>query len=836
LRVPLSWLKDFTPIEVDVFDEAAVRELANTLDGLGLVVESIETVGGALPGVVLARIMEIHAIEGADRVRKVLVDDGERSRLEIVCGATNFALGDVVPLATIGTRLPGGMVIAERRMRGATSNGMLCSEKELEIADDAAGLMIVASPGGVEEPLPEAVRLGRRLDDYLGLVPEVVFDVAVEPNRPDALSIAGIARDLAAKLGLAFSIPSPVVAEGATEASALASVAIKTGEGCSAVVGRVLQGVAEVASPTLVRRRLELAGVRQYNAVVDASNYVMLEFGQPTHAYDLDRLGGHGIVVRMARSGEELTTLDGERRVLGRERLPDGDVEEIAELVIADVADTPVGVAGVMGGLDTEIMPATTTVLLEVANFDSLFIGRTSARLGLRSEASQRFWRGVDPLGLERAADRFCELVQQAAREADLAVPLAASGTLRAEVKPYVATEVSLRVERVNTLLGTSLTKEDMLGLLVPIGFDVRESEGRLVVTIPSWRVDATREVDVIEEIARHYGYERIGRSERRSPRVGVLTSHQARRRRLRAALIGAGVTEAWTSSIVDPRAEAATGSPGPYTEVVNPIVRDETVLRTGLMGGLLGAIAYNETHRNNAVRLFEIGSVFGPSDTDGRPMEEEQLAVALSAGDDAASAMVLFRELAEAIGLDPDGYVLEQGEGRSLEDERLATGVHPSRSGVVMARRADPRTRPVVAVVGEVDPDVLRASGVQASRIGWIVASLEGLFSLPVRSPKAKPVSRQPSSDLDLAFVLDDEVPASRLIETIRRAAGELLESISLIDVYRGEGVAAGTRSLAVRLRLVALDRTLTDADLQGVQRDAIELVESRLPARLRR
>jgi phenylalanyl-tRNA synthetase beta chain len=389
LRVPLSWLKDFTPLEVDVFDEAAVRALATSLDALGLVVESIETVGGALPGVVLARIMEIHAIEGADRVRKVLVDDGEHSRLEIVCGATNFALGDVVPLATIGTRLPGGTVIAERRMRGATSNGMLCSEKELEIADDAAGLMIVASPGGVDEPLPEAVRLGRRLDDYLGLVPEVVFDIAVEPNRPDALSIAGIARDLAAKLGLAFSIPAPVVAEGGTEASALGSVAIETEEGCSGVVGRVLEGVAEFASPTLVRRRLELAGVRQYNAVVDASNYVMLEFGQPTHAYDLDRLGGHGIVVRMARSGEELTTLDGERRVLGRERQADGDVAEIAELVIADVADTPVGVAGVMGGLDTEITPATTTVLLEVANFDPLLIGRTSARLGLRSEASQ---------------------------------------------------------------------------------------------------------------------------------------------------------------------------------------------------------------------------------------------------------------------------------------------------------------------------------------------------------------------------------------------------------------------------------------------------------------
>jgi phenylalanyl-tRNA synthetase beta chain len=834
LRVPLSWLHDFTPLDVDVFDEGAVRALATTLDGLGLVVESIETVGGALPGVVLARVMEIHAIEGADRVRKVLVDDGERPRLEIVCGATNFAVGDVVPLATIGTRLPGGMVIAERRMRGAISNGMLCSGKELELAEDGAGLMIVASPGGADAPLPEGVRLGRRLDDYLGLVPEIVFDIGVEPNRPDALSIIGIARDLAAKLGLAFSIPSPVVAESSVESSSLGSVAIAAERGCAAVVGRVLQGVTEFPSVALVRRRLELAGIRQFNAVVDASNYVMLEFGQPTHAYDLDRLAGHGIVVRLARSGEEVTTLDGERRVLGRERLVDGDVVDLAELVIADVDDTPVGLAGVMGGLETEITATTSNVLLEVANFDPLLIGRTSARLGLRSEASQRFWRGIDPLGLSRAADRFCELVQQAAREADVPVPLAAAGTLRAEAVPYVATEVTVRIDRVNSLLGTSLGREEILGLLSPIGFVAREAGDALSVTIPSWRVDATREVDVIEEIARHYGYERIGRSERRSPSVGTLTSHQSRRRRLRNALIGAGVTEAWTSSLVEPRTEAATGSPGPYTEVVNPVVRDETVLRTGLMGGLLGAIAFNEGHRNPNVRFFEVGRVFGPSDTDGRPIEEEQVAVAL-AGEDAASAMALSRQLFEAIGVDPDGYVLEQGEARSLKDERLATGMHPTRSALVMARRADPRTRPVVAVVGEVDPEVLRATGVAASRVGWIVASLPGLFSLPIRSPKARPVSLQPSADLDLAFVLDDEVPAARLLETLQRAAGQLLESISLIDVYRGEAVAPGTRSLTARLRLSAIDRTLTEADLSGVQRDAIELVESRLPARLR-
>jgi phenylalanyl-tRNA synthetase beta chain len=828
-------LKDFTPLDVDVFDATKVREIAATLDGLGLVVEEVETIGGALPGVILARVMEIRTIEGADRVRQVFVDDGERARLEIVCGATNFALGDVVPLATIGTTLPGGMVIAERKMRGATSNGMLCSGKELELADDAAGLMIVASPGGAEAPLPAGLTLGRRLDDYLGLVPEVVFDIAVEPNRPDALSIAGIARDLAAKLGLPFAIAKAVLAESDVDAVSLASVAIRTDAGCPALVGRVLEGVGDYASPPLVRHRLELAGMRPISAVVDASNYVMLEFGQPTHAYDLDRLSGHGITVRMAKIGEELTTLDGEQRILGRTRLADGDVAELAELVITDAADHPVGVAGVMGGADTEITATTTRVLLEVANFDPLLIGKTSARLGLRSEASARFWRGIDPLGLERAADRFCELVQQAATAAGMPIPLAAKGPLRDEATRFAASQVMLRIDRVNTLLGTALSLDEVRAILTPLGFAAEPAETGLLVTIPSWRPDATREVDVIEEVARHFGYERIGRTERRSPHVGAFSAHQARRRALRAALVGAGVSEAWTSSIVDPRLEAATASPGPHIEVLNPIARDETVLRSALMPGLLGALEYNEAHQNGDVRFFEIGNVFGPGGAEERPVEDEQLAIALSAGDDASAAMVLFREIAEAIGIDPEGYVFDQGEGRPLDDERLATGTHPSRSALVMARRADPRSRPVVAVIGEVDPEVLGSLGIAAPRVGWIAASLAGLFALPVKSPKAKPVSKYPASDVDLAFVMDDEVPATRLVETLQRATGALLQSIRLIDVYRGDGVPAGTRSLAVRLRLGALDHTMSDAELAGLRRAAIELVESRLPARLR-
>ena len=835
MRVPLSWLTDFTPIDIDVFDAAAVARFGEVLDGLGLVVEGVETIGGALPGVVLARIVEINAIEGADRVRQVFVDNGSDNHLEIVCGATNFELGDVVPLATIGTKLPGGMVIAERKMRGATSFGMLCSGRELELDDDAAGLMIVASPGAKSAVLPEGVVLGRRLDDYLGLLPEIVFDVAIEPNRPDCLSMIGIARDVAAKLGLPFSYPTPIVEEGDVDASTLASVGIAPDAGCTAIVGRVLRGVSEFASPEFVRRRLELAGMRPISAVVDASNYVMLEFGQPTHAYDLHKLQSGGIRVRMARPGERLRTLDDVERTLGQERLADGDIIDVDDMVITDADDNLVGLAGVMGGAESEITPATTDVLLESACFDSIMVGRTSARLGLRSEASARFWRGVDPEGLERAADRFCELVQIGAKTAGVAVPVAACGRVRAEKAPYTPLVLRLRVDRANALLGTALQMSEVVSLLEPIGFLLGASEDGFDVEVPSWRVDVTREVNLIEELARHYGYDRIGKRERRSPRVGTFTPYQARRRGLRAALVGAGINEAWTSSIVDPEIELRSGATGPFIELTNPIVQGETVLRSGLMGGLLRAIVHNESHRNADIRLFEIGKVFHGLDNDGRPFEREQLGVALASSNDAMDAMALFELVVEALGIDVDGFIFEQGEFRPVEDEALATGMHPTRSALVMARRADPRTRPVLGVVGEVDTFVLKESGVSQPRVGWIVADLEGLFSLPMRSKRAVPVSKYPSADVDLAFILDEDVPADRLQEQLVRGAGELLWSIQLIDVYRGDAVQPGTRSLTYRLRLGALDHTLTESELAAVRRAAIDLAEKRLPARLR-
>ena len=408
MRVPLSWLRELTPLSARPTDGTEVAALAADLDALGLVVEGVEKVGEGLRDVVLARVVEIAAIAKADKIRRVVVDVGGTEPVEVVCGAWNFEVGDVVPFAPIGAMLPGEFRIEQRRMRGVTSNGMLCSGRELRLSDDQGGILVLGRDAGPDPAGRKDLgqELGLPLADYLGAAyePDVVFDLAIEGNRPDCLCVAGIARDIAARLGLPFQLPEPVVEEGPEPAGAYATVEVLAPELCHRLIGKVLSGVANVASPALIARRLTLAGMRPIDSVVDASNYVMLELGQPTHPYDLDRLAGHGLRVRAARSGEEIVTLDGATRVLGT-----GPVDPLAtsDCLICDASDRPVGIGGIMGGQSSEITAGASRVLLEIGYFVPLAVARTARRVGLRSEASVRFERGVDPLGMERAALRF---------------------------------------------------------------------------------------------------------------------------------------------------------------------------------------------------------------------------------------------------------------------------------------------------------------------------------------------------------------------------------------------------------------------------------------------
>jgi phenylalanyl-tRNA synthetase beta chain len=567
--------------------------------------------------------------------------------------------------------------------------------------------------------------------------------------------------------------------------------------------------VSAVPSPPEVSRRLLLCGMRPIDSIVDASNYVMLELGQPTHPYDLDLLGG-GLVARAGREGERVTTLDGVERAV----LP-------TDCLIADPSGRAVGIGGVMGGGETEISAATSRVVLEAAHFVPLAIARTARRLGLRSEASVRFERGCDPEMPELAGLRYYDILAKAAREAGAPAPLMLAGLLDARPVPAVPLRLTVRAERVNALLGTDLDEVAMRSYLEPIGFATSGSHrGVFEVTVPSFRPDVTREADIVEEVARHHGYERIPSRERRSPGVGALVPHQKRRRDLRRALCGIGAHEAWTSSFVSPADHAKAGLAGDEVRLTNPMVAEESVLRRSLLPGLLAALSRNAARRSPHLRFFEIGHVFSHSLDHGLPLETEVAALLLGReGDGAEEAVRAWRLVADSIGV----------EGVAIVAGRVG-GLHPSRSAHLVGRGGE-----VIGSVGEIDPEVGSAFALPHRRVGWVELLLRPLLAIAGARRLVTEPSRYPSADVDLAFAVDEAVPADEVEARLREAAGELCESLQLFDVYRGAGVEEGRRSLAFRLRLCAEDHTLTDAEIATARQACVTAVERALPARLR-
>ncbi len=847
MRVPLSWLRDFAPFG----DDAAA--LAAALDDLGLVVESTELVGEGLTDVLVARVVDVGPIDGADKIRRVVVDDGSAS-VEVVCGAWNFGAGDLVPLAPVGSVLPGGMAIGRRKLRGVVSNGMLCSGRELRLSTDHEGILVLNDVDGAAP--------GDALTELLGIRPDVVFDLSVEANRPDAWSICGVARDLAARFSLPFAIPTTealvAAASGTTpeqqhgapagaslptgpDIGSLTDVRVEDLELCPRFNARVLTGVGVTDSPAWLARRLTAAGMRPINNVVDASNYVMLELGQPTHPYDLDRLAGHGLLVRRAEPGERLTTLDGVERTLGTRGPGLGDTGQ--DCLICDAAGAPVGIGGVMGGASSEIGPATTRVLLEAAYFVPMAIARTSKRLNLRTEASARFERGCDPAGIDRAAERFCELVALSAGP-DLAL---AEGVIDIVGDVPTPLTVPIRPDRVNALLGTGLTAQTIADLLAPLGMQTSVPERGpadlpLDVVVPTFRPDIRPapmgEADLAEEVARTYGYARLPRRVPAWPQPGRLTDHQRGRRLVKDVLCGVGATEAWTSTFVTEDDLLGVGFAPPHIEVANPLVDAERFLRSSMAPGLLRAVRYNLDRRQDDLRLFEVGSVFRLPEVaapDGPPAEsgERVSAVFVEDGDDAWAAVAAWRILADALGL--VRWRLEQGPRRAAPVTRV---LHEHRSATVWSDPGPdaPPDAPVeLGVLGEIDPTITESYGLvgpdgRPRRIGWLDVDLEVLLDpgrVPRRPLEAVPVSRFPSSDIDLAFVVADRVPAGSVQTTLEAAGGELLESVHLFDVYRGPPVADGSRSLAFRLRFCALDRTLTDEEVGRLRSACIAAVE---------
>ena len=786
MKILLSWLNDYGDF-ADPTDPAAVARLSDTMTALGLAVEGLDPVGSTVDGVITARVLRLEQHPDAAKGQRVWVDAGGEEH-HVWCGAFNMQVGDVVPLATLGTTMPNGMTIERRPILGADSEGMLCAPDELGLGDDHSGIMI----------LPPGSPLGVPYGEVLGITPDVLFDLDITRNRPDCLGYVGVARDLAARLGVELRLPSPTLERAGDERRA--PVELVDGDRCGRFTSTVMTGVAIGPGAAWMQRRLTAAGMRPINNVVDVSNYVMLELNQPNHVYDLDTLGGGGFRIRVAREGEQMVTLDGERRTFTTH-----------DLLICDADDCPIGVGGVMGGLDSEVTDATTTIVVEIAWFQPLTVLQTSNRLGLRSEASARYERGCDPYVIDTALARFAELLHETCP--DLQVhPGTDDG--RGPGLPAQTRSTQVRISEVNRILGTDLAADDLPGLLDPIGFAVSGDGPVRTVAIPSWRPDSAEEIDVIEEVGRHYGYERIGKTVPKSTVHGELSVVQQRRRLLREVLLGLGVSEAMPNPFLAPGTLAEAGVDGPVLTITNPLVVEESVLRTSLRPGLLSALAFNESHRRHGVALFEIGRVYPPG-TGELPDEYEALCVVLG-GQEAPSAMRVWVEIAAALGI-----------GARIDQARVPAGLHATRSATLQAGK-DP-----IGAVGEIDPAVLQRFDV-SERVAVVELDLDAVLARAPKPAVWKPVSRYPSSDLDLAFVLADTVPAERLEKAIRQAAAKLLVDIELFDVFRGDSIGEGRRSLAYRLRLQAPDRNLTDTDIAEV-RVAAEAAGVKLGAELR-
>src|SRR3954471_3658158 len=605
MRAPLSWIRDFTPLD------APVDDVVSALNQLGLEVEGVEQPGAEIRGVVAAEVLNVERHPNADKLSLVDVTTGE-AVTRVVCGAPNVVAGMVVPYAPPGATLPGGFTLERRKIRGQVSDGMLCSAEELGLGDDHSG--ILGLEGGAD--------LGADVRELLGL-DDVIFDLAITPNRPDAMCIVGVARELAAHFSLDFTVPGLVAAADASVDNDI-TVVVDDPVRCPRYLGRVAR-VTMGASPAWMAQRLVKAGMRPISNVVDVTNYVLLERNQPLHAFDLSKLAGRGIVVRTARPGETMTTLDDVERTLTGE-----------DLLICDAERTPQAIAGIMGGSTSEVSEATTEILLESAYFERMGIARSSKRLKLRSESSARFERGIDPEAVARNAERAMELLLE------VAGARVAADACDVYPAPVERARIRLRPSRVNAVLGTTLDAEDVWDSLAPLGIDLdTDEEGTsadgVVAVVPTFRPDLEREIDLIEEVARRIGFDRIGRTlPDTHGQVGMLTARQQERRLVADALVGLGLSEAITLSLVAPSDLERAGAPlDRVVRATNPLRAEESVLRSAVLPGLLRAVAGNRAQGLPDVALFEMGRVFltprGPREADAVPLPDEPEHVALA-------------------------------------------------------------------------------------------------------------------------------------------------------------------------------------------------------------
>ncbi len=802
MLVSLKWLKDY----VDV--DASAAEVAERLTMAGLEVDSLHETGPAFSGVRVARILSLKPHPNADKLVLCEVTAGDAC-LPIVCGARNIAVGDLVPLAQVGATLPGGLTIRSSRIRGEASEGMLCSAEELGIGDDASGIMI----------LPPALPVGGELRDVLALG-DTVLEIGVTPNRADCLSIVGVAREWAAITGARLRYPPVDVVETGEDIQTVTSVSILDADLCPRYTARVIRNVRIGPSPFWLRQRLEAVGMRPINNIVDVTNYVMMELGQPLHAFDFRFLEQGKIVVRRSREGERFVSLDGKERTLR------GDT-----LMICDGVK-PVAIGGVMGGFNSEVKEDTDTILLESAYFNPTSIRRTARELAMGTDAAFRFERGVDPGGVIRALDRAARLM------AELSGGRVCKGVIDQHPRRIPTAErIPLRVARTRDILGVAPPEAEILRILTGLEMVVQPAgEGRYAVTPPTCRVDITREIDLIEEVARLYGYDRVPVT---VPAVAGVAGVGAAKRmvedRIREVMTGAGYTEVINYSFVSPAAvdQLGLGEGDERRSLVairNPLSEEQAVLRTTMIHSLLLNARRNADCGRFDVKIFEIGKTFIRCGEGVQPAEQNRLACLITG--------LRYEDRWHSQELRADFFDLKGCIENVLDTLRIPTPayrsgiseviLHPGKScGVFTGER-------MAGYIGEIHPDLQARLDLPGP---VIVCELDiDLLAAQFSTAAAfRPVPRYPASSRDAAFLIRREHEAGELVLLAEQSLEELLERVQIFDVYEGKNIPAGMKSLGMRFSYRSADRTLTDEEVTAVHTRVVQRIVQATGASIR-
>jgi len=798
MKISVNWLKEFVDFDY------SIDELAEKLTMVGLEVESIEKFGNEFDNVVIGKVKKLRNHPNANKLVLCDVDAGEDSLLQIICGAPNVREGFVAPVALIGAKLKNGMKIKKTKIRGEVSYGMLCSEKELGISEDASGLMELSEDYEIGTPFAKALGL----DD-------TIIELELTPNRPDALSIIGVARDISALSGNPLKLPEIEFEESQTKSKELTSVEIQDPTLCPRYIARIIRNVEIGPSPDWMQTRLKMLGIGSINNVVDVTNYVLLETGHPLHAFDYHKLAENRIVVRRANQGEKIVSLDEEERVL------DTDM-----LVIAD-AEKPVALAGIMGGLESEITEETNDILLESAYFNPVSIRKTSKALGMHTEASHRFERGADIENTVRAANRAAQLIQEVSGGE------ICKGLVDAYPQKHEPDVVKFRPERANYLLGTEIEPENMREILTRLGFSVNDE---FEVTVPSYRPDVTREVDLIEEIARVHGYNEIPTI---MPAGDIPEAQIVRKYKLRdktkEVMLECGLSEALSYSFHGKDAFDLIDLPKDdklrnVIEIDNPLSIEQSVMRTTLIPCMLENVSWNLNHQVDDIKLFEVGRVFIPQNEGELPDEREMLVGVISGmiGDDTWG-----NRARKADFFDIKGIIETLLDSFRIKDYLLERTKHPTfhpgKSADLIIQEE------LIGVLGQVHPNVLENYDIE-QEVLLFELDLEKLFKyVEEEIASFQPLSTFPSILRDIAIIVDKDLPSRKVAAIIRSVGGELIKSIRLFDVYTGEQVSKGKKSLAWSINYHSDERTLTDKEVDKIHNNIINKLKKELNAELR-